>query len=274
MSVTHPHLHVGAITNDHPVTWTATIQGELVMVQCNRYRQVPLPSTKRGRIVGFSRASRFRLLKFIASVDWQAALPCLFVTLTYPDACVATRSTLRNQHRYLIHRHFERALQVQVPMIWRVEWKPRLSGANTGIYLPHIHLLLFGVKFLPVELIRERWKATIGHQDWCSVWVEQCATHKHAAMYVAKYCGKIEPGIRSLDKNAYLNSGRQYGYTRKELIPLCERTRHVIDNQAVVDACRIEASQILRHYDLAEDESFTVLGQDAIKVTRHIQKMT
>lgn len=212
--------------------------------------------------MGFSRAARFRLLKFIATVDWEQALPCLFVTLTYPDACVATRATLRNQHRYLIHRHMEKALSVEIPMIWRVEWKARKTGVNKGIYLPHIHLLLFGVKFLDVELIRHRWAMTIGHNDWCSVWVEACGTSKHAALYVAKYCGKVEPGIPSLDKHAYLNSGRQYGYTRKALVPLCDKRRIPINDQDLVDQVRTSASEILPSYRLDEDESFTVLGQN------------
>jgi len=273
MSITHPTLHVGATTNDHPVSWIANIQGDLVTVQCLRYRQVAKPESKRGIIVGFTRASRFRLLKFIATVNWAEALPCLFITLTYPDAVVTTRTTLRNKHRYLFHRSIEKALGVNVPMIWRVEWVARKSGVNKGIILPHIHLLLFGVPFLDVELIRHRWSTTIGHSDWCSVWVEACKTSKHAALYVAKYCGKVEAAIPSLDKQPYLNIGRQYGYTRKSLIPLCPNVRIALTSQQVVDDCRIEANHALRDYDLDRDESFTILGQAAMPIKRILGKV-
>jgi len=267
LSVTHPHLHVGSITNEHPVSWIATSQGQLLTVQCLRYRQSPVAKAKRGEIAGFSRAARFRLLRFIATVNWAEAMPCLFVTLTYPDEVVTTRSTLRNKHRYLFHRHTEKALAVKLPMIWRVEWVARKSGSNKGTYLPHIHLLLFGVHYLEHEFIRQRWAATIGHSGWCSVWVERCNEGKQAALYVAKYCSKVEDPILSLDKRSYLNTGRQYGYTRKALIPLHAKQRVVIEHQKIVDACRIEAHRVLGHYDLAEDESFTILGEkgDAIR---------
>ena len=269
MSVTNPAIHGGATFEDHPVTWIAHVQGDLVSVHCCRHRQAPRPVATRGTIVGFSRASRWRLLKWIATIDWPEALPCLFITLTYPDECVDTRSTIRNKHRYLFHRRLEKALAIQLPMIWRVEWKPRQSGVNTGKYLPHIHLLVFGVRFIAIETIRAFWNAAIGHTGWCSLWVEECGTGKHAALYVAKYCAKIEAGVRYLDKGAYLNTGRQYGFTRKHLIPLHPLKRIPIENQAIVDACRIEAHNILRSYDLDQDESFTVLG-DRGEHLRHI----
>jgi len=268
MSVTNPAIHVGATFEHHPVSWMAHVQGDLVSVQCCRHRQTPRPAGRRGAIVGFSRQARFRLLKLIATINWPEALPCLFITLTYPDECVATRSTIRNKHRYLFHRRLEKALAIELPMLWRVEWKPRLSGVNKGIYLPHIHLLLFGVRFIAIETVRAFWNATIGHSGWCSIWLEECGTGKHAALYVAKYCAKVEPAIGSLDKRTYLNTGRQYGFTRKPLIPLHPLRRIPIENQSIVDACRIEAAQILRSYDLDRDESFTVLGDRAEPIRR------
>lgn len=102
----------------------------------------PPAAAKRGRIKGFSLASRRRLLDLLMAVPWadlattdrhSAAAGCIFLTLTYPREYPGEWETWK--------RHldaFRRALAHQKPngfgAIWRMEYQHR--GA------PHFHILL------------------------------------------------------------------------------------------------------------------------------------
>lgn len=88
---------------------------------------------KRGCINGFSRSSRLRLMRLIASVRRDAELPC-FVTLTYPDQFPTVERAKRDLKIFLqrMGRRFPEA-----GYIWKLE--PQQRGA------PHYHLLVWGV---------------------------------------------------------------------------------------------------------------------------------
>lgn len=110
---------------------------------------------KRGKIKGFSRGSRGRLLKTVGRLR-QDVLP-VFVTLTYPDDFPVTPERWRRDLAALWRR-----IRRQWPAaaaIWKKEFKRRKSGVNEGKVAPHYHMLLW----IPA------WVAQ-GKEDWIRHW--------------------------------------------------------------------------------------------------------
>jgi len=89
---------------------------------------------KRGKITGFSFASRRRLMQTIARIRFDAPLP-MFVTLTYPSKFPSPIESKKHIDQYLkrLHRRFS-----DVGGICKLE--PQERGA------PHYHMLVYGVE--------------------------------------------------------------------------------------------------------------------------------
>jgi len=88
---------------------------------------------KRGKIKGFSFASRRRLMQTIARIRFDAPLP-MFVTLTYPDKFPSPIESKKHLDIYI--KRLLRAFP-DVGFIWKLE--PQQRGA------PHYHMLVYGV---------------------------------------------------------------------------------------------------------------------------------
>lgn len=121
--------------------------------------------TKRGKIKGFSRGSRGRLLKTVGRLR-QEALP-VFVTLTYPDDFPVTPERWRRDLAALWRRI--RRQWPEAAAIWKKEFKRRKSGVNAGKVAPHYHMLLWIPKWVAQE------KA-----DWIRHWKVELARHQFA----------------------------------------------------------------------------------------------
>jgi len=245
--------------------WSIETQGKLVAVKCH-INWTGMPKLqRRGQIAGFTRASRLRLLKAIARMDWELVGPSLFITLTYPDERSNRRMKQRTQDRSQFVREVERFFGRKVATIWRTEWKPRKSGKHKGKIASHIHLLLLGVDFIPWQTVRSWWKRILGWDGYVHTFLEQTWDGPGASLYVAKYCSKVEHSP-SLVNAAYLNKvGRHWGITRKRSIPVhCpKRLFHLSDEQ--IHVLRAVAAGMLTSYDLRYDQSFTLLGDKAEK---------
>jgi hypothetical protein len=98
--------------------------------------------SKRGQIHGFSRASRRRMMQFLAKVCLDEGLP-LFGTTTYPDIFPDEAEKFKRDLRALIER-LKRRFPL-VGLLWRLEFKRRKSGVNAGKVAPHFHWLLWNV---------------------------------------------------------------------------------------------------------------------------------
>ena len=105
------------------------------------------PPAKRGKITGFSRGSRVRLLKTVGRLQ-QDMLP-VFVTLTYPDDFPVTPERWRRDLAALWRRI--RRQWPEAAAIWKKEFKRRKSGVNAGKVAPHYHMLLW----LPVWAVND-----------------------------------------------------------------------------------------------------------------------
>ena len=119
--------------------------GLIKVVKQGRHKIIPensMNQKKRGQIHGFSRASRRRMMQFLAKVRLDEALP-LFGTTTYPDIFPDEAEKFKRDLQTLIERLKRRF--PQVGLLWRLEFKMRKSGANVGKVAPHFHWLLWNV---------------------------------------------------------------------------------------------------------------------------------
>jgi len=254
--------------NPPKAEWTATIQGKSIIVKANRYRQIPEQQSTRGTVKNFSAKARLRMLRFLATVDWNRVGESSFITLTYPDKVIHKDAKKRNRERYLFHRYMEKHSRTKLSGVWRVEWKPRLSGVNKGKLLPHIHLLTFGDSSIEKSTVRESWRNITHAVGRLEVDAQRVPAGDVVSMYVAKYCTKI-PDSPCLDNVPYLNSiGRHYGFTRKAMIPSHPKTVIALRDEALVEWLRRVASRQIASYDFRFSEGFTLLGD----ITEHVKK--
>lgn len=160
------------------------------------------------------------MFKFINKIKWSEVLPGSFVTLTYPDAFSERTHEERTQDRALWFRHAEKYVGREFGALWRVEWQARKSGRLKGLLMPHMHLMLFNVPFIPAKDIRHWWRSILHHQGNICTDVQAITDARKAGIYLAKYVSKKDADC-SLDIPAYLDSrGRTYGYRRPDLIPM------------------------------------------------------
>ena len=193
---------------------------------------------KRGRIHGFSQASRLRLMRVIAKVKRDADLP-LFVTLTYPDEFPSPEESK-------IHLdNFIRRLQRRCPkmgMIWKLE--PQMRGA------PHYHCMVWGVSFILLSsYVPQMWFEIAGggdpnHLAWhegrlghgnqhC---VQRVRSFRGVWSYASKYLGKTFDVAR-WDKKW---TGRFWGVINPQNIPFGELRELVITRRLAVQIMRYE----------------------------------
>lgn len=199
--------------------WAVEQQGDLLAVAHRCTQAESATPEKRGRIGGFSRAARLRMLKCIARIDWRVHRKALFISLTYPDSCWSRDFAKRTQHRNQFIRDLENHVGEKLGILWRVEWKPRLSGPKLDTLAPHIHLVVFGAPWVEMDWFNTRWRTMLGFDDHVQVDIELLKGEKAAAQYAAKYATKDVLG--GLDNDAYLNTtcGRSWGLHRRDLIP-------------------------------------------------------
>lgn len=178
---------------------------------------------RRGVINGFSLQSRLRLMRVIAKVKRDRALP-VFVTLTFPDIFPEPEEAKKCLWAFIkrLRRAFPR-----VGLIWKLE--PQERGA------PHFHLLVWGVFFQQLQnFTPEAWYEVAGGGDpWHLAWhkglcgngnvhcVQRVRSFEGVWSYAAKYLGKTFEKA-GWDKKW---TGRYWGVVGPQNIPfgeLCE----------------------------------------------------
>jgi hypothetical protein len=167
---------------------------------------------KRGRIVVFSRASRRRLMRKLASINHEVAGLPTFITLTYPGEFPSDSVTWKR------HLHnFCRAMLRKFPGVaafWRLE--PQRRGA------PHYHLLVWGLPWAYEqrrgirEWVSATWYRVVGSGDEkhlkAGTRVEGVKTWRGVMFYASKYIAKV-------DQRSFTDSpGRFWGVYNKEQI--------------------------------------------------------
>lgn len=238
-----------------------SLQGDLLEVKKVRHVKAESRPGKRAAITGFSEKSRWNLIKKTMRWDWDNIGPSVFVTLTYPDTHAKPTQEDRNKHRYLWHRMLETWRGCNTPMLWRVEYAERKSGVIVGQTVPHWHMLVFGVPFIPHGLLRSWWKSVIGCKGYVRTHIRAVKGPKGAAKYLSKYLSKDVCNY-SLVRATYHNiRGRHWGILREEEIP-CHRLIRIgklsdAERQYIYEI----ASERLAGVDSQSQDSFTAYGQ-------------
>lgn len=175
---------------------------------------------KRKEIFAMSDASRWRLLKTLHSIDWEAAFPALFVTTTYPDEVECFDAEDTNVHRANFFRNLEFLLGRKVPAIWRKEFQDRKSGGRKGWVYPHFHFVLPHQKFISFEAINDCWKRAVSWEGYIRTDVDRVRCKEDVQPYIAKYVAKSSCSLVHAAYHNNFKPGRQWGILRKKLLPV------------------------------------------------------
>jgi hypothetical protein len=168
---------------------------------------------KRGVVSGFSRGSRKRLIEKALRLRTDKKL--LFVTLTYKEL-VSPKQVKRDLDVFV------KRLLRRFPILSGL-WRFGVESSGLRDYNPHLHLLLFGLSWLPVEWLEREWSEVTG----CAggfVWIELVGWRRVLA-YVAKYVARVEYQD-SLDFITYLTGdswvGRFWGVFNRSCLPFSD----------------------------------------------------
>ena len=223
----------------------------------------------RGEVVGFSRASRKRMIELLCSVSNLRDV--FLLTLTYPGswqppAQPTEMATESPEHGLVVEKgHLDAFIKrlkrrwPHVAYIWRLE--PQKRGA------PHYHLLVWNVPVGRKKLIRwltVAWGMIAHSEDQYrgeyATRVDKVHNWRHANYYVSKYVGKVA------DEPDNLRWGRRWGYGGK--ITVASATIEInnlsdsnIIRQLLLLVTKQDNPRWWRHLiDLPTDHSFTIFG--------------
>lgn len=192
----------------------------------------------RGKIKGFSQASRLRLMRTIAKVRRDAELPC-FVTLTCPDDFPSPREF--KDYLDTFFKRFTRRFP-EGGMIWKLE--PQKRGA------PHAHILAWGVDLGDLMIFTpQAWFEIAGggdpkHLAWH--WGRCGHGNKHCVQKVQSFQGVRFYASKYLSKTFVtagwdkLWTGRYWGVIAPANIPFGELCELVVTRQKAVQIMRYQ----------------------------------
>lgn len=258
-----PLRTAGIVSPPDPKTlWTIHVQGRCTEVRRVLCNFTTFKQTSRGVPGMLSQQSRMRLLKLINRIDHDKYFYNLFVTVTYPPNGNYSDHKERSKHRYLFMRSVESHLGRPCPSLWRQEWKVRQSGDDYGCLVPHFHLMIFGVQFIPHRKINQWWKTASGASGYVRTDVRRVQGSESAGRYLAKYVSKPDA---SLVISAYRNNpsfGRAWGITRPELIPFHPVLADRQLTDAEIDFLKSLQSERSLNYDEFDGGGFTVFSPE------------
>ncbi len=165
----------------------------------------------RGEVSGFSRGSRRRLMRKIASIDRerQRDIP-IFGTLTYPSVWPDDPSRWKRDLDTWGKRLMRRYPKAYV--IWKLE--PQQRGA------PHFHLVIFGVPWMDKDWLSQSWYDVVASGDEkhlrAGTRIENIRSWRGVMSYASKYTAKVidelPPGWESV--------GRMWGIIGRKNMPI------------------------------------------------------
>lgn len=200
--------------------------GSLIEVSKNRlsvkvYEDMPT----RGKVTGFSKKSRLRLLKRMGQVN-KSELP-LFVTLTYPAEFPNDKSVYKADLDKFIKRLVYRF--PKVAGFWRLEFQKR--GA------PHYHLLIWGLPYSKAiqKFISYLWYMTVKSGDekhlQAGTQVQRVRSWRGVMSYASKYMAK--------EMNFGQECGRVWGCFNAGHIPWSKVLEVEVSQEKVIKAMRL-----------------------------------
>ena len=204
-------------------------QGLFLCVKIKGRQSTPTPHDhKRGIIRVFSRASRRRLMRFMARLKTRK-IRASFLTLTFSK--VVTNERAKN-----VFKRFAMRLRRKFPKVsavWRMEFQER--GAI------HFHLLVFNLPFWKQHEIQATWEDCT-EEDKSIVDIRLVHGARSIMAYVSKYIAKPDERseIPSLEDVSYQHGsagglvGRFWGWINKGLLPLGQKYEGVLTDDYTI----------------------------------------
>lgn len=214
------------------IEWTAG--ASLLKVSLNKTCPA-MGGGKRGKIQGFSKEARLRMMRTLAKVKRDVELPC-FVTLTYPFLFPSPMDS--KKHLDIFLKRFRRAFPM-MGLIWKLE--PQERGA------PHYHMLVWGCNEKELkDYVPQSWHDIAGGGDkWHLLFheglmqgtqhcVSKVENYEHMQRYATKYLAK------SFDVAGWhdIYPGRFWAMSNKENIPFALTCVYAIPERKVFQIMR------------------------------------
>lgn len=224
------HAHNGSRGTGKITLWE---DGSLLKVEKSE-KKPPAGGGKRGKISGFSVASRRRMLYMMAKT--RVEKKPYMLTLTYPSEFVSPRESKRHLKNFILR------LKRKFPDcggVWKLE--PQKRGA------PHYHLLVWtNAGYLALLAFTARaWYYVVGSHDEkhlrAGTKVEKIRSPRGVMAYAGKYVAKtsqkldLEPEIIAMWDTA----GRWWGTWGQENIPWAQEIYRRLDYAQVVGLFRL-----------------------------------
>jgi hypothetical protein len=204
---------------------TLEAQGRLVKLSKRQgERADATPTAKRGKVTGFSRKSRKRVLDLFARMDFDATR-VTFLTLTF-------RNHISFSDAWQVMRRFLMRLTRKHPGCACV-WKKELQQRGTI----HYHMIAFGMPYYPQDALQRVW-TDCTNEDLSIVDVRLVRSAKQLISYVGKYVAKVQmyDAATSLDIQPYLHAdgsdstGRWWGIHNRDALPYATHYQIPLDN--------------------------------------------
>lgn len=147
----------------------------------------------RGKVKGFSRPSRRRLLHLFGRLDTRK-VRCVFLTLTFTNqnSAIEGKKVFR-RFRERIRRRFP-----NTSFVWRLERQVRGDV--------HFHLVLFNFPYVPQKTLQGWWEQCT-QENTSIVHVKLLRGRRRVFYYISKYCAKPSGEVlTSLDNSTYLHA--------------------------------------------------------------------
>ena len=191
---------------------------------------------QRGRINGFSRQSRYRLMQTIAGVRRDAELP-KFITLTYPAEFPTVKDAKRDLK--VMSQRLDRKYK-NAGYIWKLE--PQERGA------PHYHLLMWGADDSLLDFVAQNWYEIAGKNDRNALLFlygllkgsKPCVTDVNSWRGVWSYASKYLGKTFEVAEWGSKWTGRFWGVRNRQNIPFGEEITLPVSKKDVVQLMRYQ----------------------------------
>ncbi len=204
-------------------------QGSLLSLRVTGFK--PRPSQgggRRGVIRAFSRASRRRLMRFMARLKVRK-IRATFITLTFKE--IVTHAEAKRAFKQFSQR-VRRAFPM-ASIVWRLEYQPKRGAI-------HFHLLCFRLPFWPQKELQASWQECTG-EPLSIADVRLVHGARSVMAYVSKYIAKIDDQpTTSLDDGSYQHEGREpalsrfWGWVNKECLPLGQKLEGILTDRSTI----------------------------------------
>lgn len=205
--------HISPRGNNSNEKWACEVAvgGTLVSVKGRKPTHIKSACGVRGKVKGFSKNSRRRLIRKIGSIDRETLkqMP-IFLTLTYPKVWPADPKIWKKHLDTWVKRLKRRYSTTSA--IWKLE--PQKRGA------PHYHLIVFNVPHISKHWLAESWFEVVGSGDdkhlRAGTRVESIRTWRGCMSYASKYTAKV---IEELPEG-WEQVGRMWGIIGRKNLPI------------------------------------------------------